>query len=149
VYLLSLRGSPRQRGAAAIQLDRHGPLCGPRDGIIRARIISKGRPFHLRVGGAVHTADAFPMMNILLLPFAQAPVVDTWHATSLGQALLYTAIFSLAGTLLAIVGYKLFDLCTPGDLHEEIVKNRNLAAAIIGAAIILGVSIVVAAAIMG
>ncbi|HUR56867.1 MAG TPA: DUF350 domain-containing protein [Opitutaceae bacterium] len=89
------------------------------------------------------------MMHLLLLPFAQAAAVETWHAASLPQALLYTAIFSLAGTLLAIVGYKLFDLCTPGDLHEEIVKNRNLAAAIIGAAIILGVSIVVAAAIMG
>ena len=89
------------------------------------------------------------MMPILLFPFAQAAAVETWHANSLAQALLHTAIFSLVGTLLAIVGYKLFDLCTPGDLHEEIVKNRNLAAAIIGAAIILGVSIVVAAAIMG
>ncbi len=84
----------------------------------------------------------------LLAPlFAQASA--DWHATSLGQALLYTAVFSLAGTTLAILGYKLFDLCTPGDLHEEIIKNRNLAAAVLGASIILGVCIVVAAAIMG
>ena len=60
-----------------------------------------------------------------------------------------TAVFSLAGTALAIVGYKIFDLCTPGDLHEEIIKNRNVAAAVLGASIILGVCIVVAAAIMG
>ncbi len=88
------------------------------------------------------------MTNTLPLLLAQTPV-ETWHPTSLGHALLNTAIFSIAGTLLAIVGYKLFDLCTPGDLHEEIVKNKNLAAAVIGAAIIVGVSIVVAAAIMG
>ena len=86
-------------------------------------------------------------MNILPLLFAQSNA--SWHATSLAQALFYTAIFSLAGTLLAILGYKLFDLCTPGKLHEEILKNRNLAAAIVGAAVILGVCIVVAAAIMG
>jgi uncharacterized membrane protein YjfL (UPF0719 family) len=74
---------------------------------------------------------------------------NSWHASSVAEALFYTALFSVAGTLLAIVGYKLFDYCTPGNLHEEIVKNRNLAAAIIGAAVILGVCIVVAAAIMG
>lgn len=85
-----------------------------------------------------------------LLPlFAQASTAATWHASSLAEALLYTAIFSVAGTLLAIVGYKLFDLCTPGNLHEEIVKNKNLAAALVGAAVIVGVSIVVAAAIVG
>ena len=74
---------------------------------------------------------------------------NSWHASSVAEALFYTALFSVAGTLLAIVGYKLFDYCTPGNLHEEIVKNRNLAAAVIGAAVIIGVCIVVAAAIMG
>jgi uncharacterized membrane protein YjfL (UPF0719 family) len=85
-------------------------------------------------------------MKTLPLLFAQTP---SWHASSLTEALLYTALFSLAGTVLAIIGYKLFDICTPGKLHEEIIQNRNLAAAIIGAAVILGVCIVVAAAIMG
>jgi putative membrane protein len=74
---------------------------------------------------------------------------NSWHASSVAEALFYTALFSIAGTLLAIVGYKLFDICTPGNLHEEIVKNRNLAAAVVGAAVIVGVCIVVAAAIMG
>jgi uncharacterized membrane protein YjfL (UPF0719 family) len=59
------------------------------------------------------------------------------------------AVFALAGIALAVLGYKLFDYCTPGDLHEEIVKNRNVAAAEIGASVILGVCIVVAAAIIG
>lgn len=59
------------------------------------------------------------------------------------------ALYALVGIGLAIAGYKLFDLCTPGDLHEEIVKNRNTAAALVGAAVILGVSIIVAAAIVG
>ena len=88
-------------------------------------------------------------MHLLTPLFAQASAPATWHASTLGEALFYTAVFSLAGTALAIVGYKLFDLCTPGDLHQEIVKNRNLAAALVGAAIIIGVCIIVAAAIVG
>lgn len=59
------------------------------------------------------------------------------------------AVFALAGIVLAIIGYKLFDYCTPGDLHEEIIKNRNVAAAVIGSAVVLGVCLVVAAAIVG
>ena len=86
-------------------------------------------------------------MYLLAPLLAQASAGD-WHPTTLVQALLSTAVFSLAGTALAIVGYKIFDLCTPGDLHEEIIKNRNVAAAVLGASIILGVCIVVAAAII-
>ncbi len=59
------------------------------------------------------------------------------------------AVYALAGIGLAILGYKLFDWCTPGDLHEEIVKNRNTAAALVGAAVIVGVCLIVAAAIVG
>lgn len=86
-------------------------------------------------------------MQTLPLVLAQT-VTPSWHS-DLGGALLGTVVFALAGILLAIIGYKLFDYCTPGNLHEEIVKNRNVAAAVIGAAIILGVCIVVAAAIVG
>jgi hypothetical protein len=68
---------------------------------------------------------------------------------SIPQALGMMAIYALAGVLVAVLGYKLFDLCTPGDLHKEIIENRNVAAAIIGAAIIVGVCILVAASIMG
>ena len=68
---------------------------------------------------------------------------------SIPQSLGMMAIYALAGVLVAVLGYKLFDLCTPGDLHKEIIENRNVAAAIIGAAIIVGVCILVAASIMG
>lgn len=88
-------------------------------------------------------------MHLLTPLVAQAAAPSSWHATSILEALFYTALFSVAGTLLAILGYKLFDLCTPGNLHEEIVKNKNLAAAVVGGAVIVGVCIVVAAAIVG
>ena len=58
-------------------------------------------------------------------------------------------VYSLVGVLIAIAGYKLFDLCTPGDLHKEIVEKGNTAAAIVGAAIIIGDCIIVAASNAG
>lgn len=72
-----------------------------------------------------------------------------WHAQSLGEAVGYMALFAAVGILLAIVGYKIFDKCTPGEMHKEIIENKNVAAAIIGGAVILGVCIIIAAAMLG
>ncbi|MBI5394579.1 MAG: DUF350 domain-containing protein [Verrucomicrobia bacterium] len=80
---------------------------------------------------------------------AEANASASWHAQSLGQAVGYMLIFAIIGIAVAITGYKLFDKCTPGDLHKEIIENKNVAAAIIGAAVILGVCIIVAAAMLG
>jgi uncharacterized membrane protein YjfL (UPF0719 family) len=81
--------------------------------------------------------------------FAASDVVEGWHARTLGEAISYMVMFAIIGILLAIVGYKLFDRCTPGDLHREILEEKNVAAAIIGGAIILGVCIIIAAAMIG
>ncbi len=77
------------------------------------------------------------------------PALILAEATLSVSPFLSILVYTFAGVALAILGYKLFDLCTPGDLHEEIIKNRNVAAALIGAAIIIGVCLIVAAAIMG
>jgi uncharacterized membrane protein YjfL (UPF0719 family) len=72
-----------------------------------------------------------------------------WHATTLVHAIAYMILFAILGIILAVVGYKLFDKFTPGDLHREIIENRNVAAAILGGAIILGVCVIIAAAMLG
>ena len=73
----------------------------------------------------------------------------TWHAQSLGQAVGYMILFAAIGILAAIAGYKLFDKCTPGDLHLEILEKQNVAAAIVAGSVILGVCIIIAAAMLG
>jgi uncharacterized membrane protein YjfL (UPF0719 family) len=78
-----------------------------------------------------------------------ATAATSWHAQTLVQALANVAIFAIVGTLLAIVYYKLFDKCTPGDINREIVEHRNVAAAIVAGAVILGVCIIIAAAMVG
>ncbi len=80
---------------------------------------------------------------------AGAAESPAWAARSLGEAVWHTVLFGLLGIVLAIVGYKLFDLVTPGKLHHEILQNKNVAAAIVGAAVIIGVCLLVAAAMLG
>ena len=89
-----------------------------------------------------HALFRLPAFGILLTPAllhaTEAAPAPTWHAQSLGQALLYMLLFAGVGVLAAIAGYKIFDKCTPGHLNKEILEHRNVAAAIIAAAVILG-----------
>ena len=64
------------------------------------------------------------------------------------QALGSMIVFAIVGIAVAVVGYKIFDKCTPGDLSKEILENRNVAAAIVAGAVIIGVSIIVAVAMI-
>jgi putative membrane protein len=93
-----------------------------------------------------------PVMLLLTAPCvfaADSATPTTWHAQTLLQAVGNVVLFAIVGVIAAIVGFKIFDKCTPGHLGREIVEHRNVAAAIIGAAVILGVCIIVAASIMG
>jgi uncharacterized membrane protein YjfL (UPF0719 family) len=77
------------------------------------------------------------------------PPAATWHPQSLAEAIGYMLLFAVIGILAAILGYKIFDKCTPGDLTREILENKNVAAAIVAGAVILGVCLIVAAAMLG
>ena len=93
------------------------------------------------------------LTTLLFLPLAtqaaDAATSTGCHAQTLGQALGYMILFSEVVIIAAIAGYKLFDKCTPGDLHNEIVQNKNVAAAIVAGSDILGVCIIIAAAMLG
>jgi uncharacterized membrane protein YjfL (UPF0719 family) len=74
---------------------------------------------------------------------------STWHAQTLLQAVGNMLIFAAVGIFAAIVGFKVFDKCTPGHLAREILEHRNVAAAIVAAAVVLGVCIIIAASMLG
>jgi putative membrane protein len=78
-----------------------------------------------------------------------APPPATWHAQTLLQALANMLLFAGVGIFAAIAGYKIFDKCTPGHLSKEILEHRNVAAALVAAAVILGVCIIIAASMLG
>jgi putative membrane protein len=82
------------------------------------------------------------------VPSVAAPA-PSWHAQTLMAAIGNVLLFAAIGIAAAIIGYKVFDKCTPGNLHREIIEHRNIAAAIVAAAVILGVSIIIAASMLG
>ena len=93
------------------------------------------------------------LTTLFLLPLAvragAATAPTGWHAQTLGQAIGYMILFSAIGIVAAIAGYKLFYKCTPGDLHQEILQNKNVAAAVVAGSVILGVCMIIAASMLG
>jgi putative membrane protein len=58
--------------------------------------------------------------------------------------------FGLSGIALLYVGYFIFDKLTPGiHFTRELVEKQNIAVAIVLGALLLGVSLIVAAMLIG
>ncbi|TAN40036.1 MAG: DUF350 domain-containing protein [Nitrospirae bacterium] len=58
-------------------------------------------------------------------------------------------IFSFFGLALFGLAFYIFDKITPGDLSCEILEKQNVAAAIVIAAMIIGLSLIIAMSIHG
>lgn len=58
-------------------------------------------------------------------------------------------VYALIGVLIFWICFLVIDKLTPYDLWGEIVEKKNMALAIVVAAMCLGISIIVAAAIHG
>ena len=82
--------------------------------------------------------QALPLLQAL----PQAPSAPLW------RLMLDAALFGICGIVLLIIGYYLWELITPYNLRREIHENRNIAVAIVVAAFILGMAIIIAAALI-
>jgi putative membrane protein len=78
------------------------------------------------------------------VPAAQAAPL----AAPLGRLLLDFALFGLSGIVLLIIGYYLWEMITPYNLRREIHENKNMAVALVAGAFVIGMGIVIAAAIV-
>ena len=68
--------------------------------------------------------------------------------TPLWRLMIDAALFGLCGIVLLIIGYYLWELITPYNLRREIHENRNIAVAIVVAAFILGMAMIISAALI-
>jgi len=64
-------------------------------------------------------------------------------------AFLGSILFALIGVLMFWICFVIIDRITPYDLWQEIVEKQNMALGLVVAAMCLGISIIVAAAIHG
>lgn len=65
------------------------------------------------------------------------------------SALFASLLYSVLGVLFFWVSFVVIDKLTPYDLWREICEKKNVALSIVVAAMCLGISIIVAAAITG
>ena len=68
---------------------------------------------------------------------------------SITYGLVLFVVYGIAGVLLTVMGYKLFDRFTPGNLHAEIFENKNVAAAILAGSVLHAIAMIIAAAMGG
>jgi uncharacterized membrane protein YjfL (UPF0719 family) len=57
-------------------------------------------------------------------------------------------IVGVTGVVVLILGYYIWELVTPYNLRRELHENKNVAVAIVAAAFIVGMAIVIAAALL-
>lgn len=68
--------------------------------------------------------------------------------TPLWRLLVDVSVFGVLGIVLLVFGYYVWELITPYNNRRELQENKNLAVAIVVAAFVLGMAIVIAAAIL-
>ncbi len=63
------------------------------------------------------------------------------------RVFILAIVYAVLGMLLLYIGYKVFDLVTPTDMQKKIFEENNMAVAVTVGAFILGLAVVIAAAI--
>lgn len=87
---------------------------------------------------------ALALLAVSSQAMAQIPGVES-SPKSLGHALLNSVIFATVGMIMVAIGIKIFDKATPGIVLEKELLANNIAVAIVTAAVIIGISIIIAA----
>ncbi|AFZ67683.1 DUF350 domain-containing protein [Deinococcus peraridilitoris] len=71
------------------------------------------------------------------------------EATSQTSILLLTILYAILGLALLILGYWIVDRFTPTDAQKKIFEEGNVAVAILMGSFVLGLALVIAAAMTG
>jgi uncharacterized membrane protein YjfL (UPF0719 family) len=80
---------------------------------------------------------------------SQIPTPTTSSLDLLGEHLLAAIVFSTVGIVFFSMCLFVMDKITPFSIIKEIFEEHNTALAIIAASIVLGISIIIGAAILG
>ena len=66
----------------------------------------------------------------------------------LGTGIIETVVYAFVGIVMAVIGFKVVDWLTPGNLAEDVAHKENRALAILAGAMILGVCIIIASVLI-
>lgn len=65
------------------------------------------------------------------------------------KPILNSLIFSLLGIIILLIAYFILEKCTPENTWKEVTEKNNVAVAIVLASFIIGISMIISAAIHG
>ena len=68
---------------------------------------------------------------------------------NISQLVINSLVFSAVGIAILFIAYFIIEKITPENTWKEIVQNKNVALAIVFAALIIGISLIISAAIHG
>ena len=89
-----------------------------------------------------------PLIQLLTpLPAEATTPVLTGHPYIDG--VISTVVYSLVGMAMAFLAFRMVDIVTPGELGKEIGEKQNVALAILAGFTILGICVIIAAALVG
>lgn len=88
------------------------------------------------------------ILACLLLLGLSGPVLAQETMAGFGMELLSTIVYSAVGILMAVVGFKVVDWLTPGNLAEDVAHKENRALAILAGSMILGVCLIIASVLI-
>ena len=74
--------------------------------------------------------------------FAQTSLVE------ISAELFSTVLYSAVGIVMGVIGFKVVDWLTPGNLAEEVAHKENRALAILAGSMMLGVCIIIASVLV-
>jgi uncharacterized membrane protein YjfL (UPF0719 family) len=82
------------------------------------------------------------------MPYPELQIPAAGPPAPLWRLLLDATLFGIAGIVLLIIGYYVWELITPYNLRRELHENKNVAVAIVVASFIVGMAIVIAASLI-
>ena len=62
--------------------------------------------------------------------------------------LVSTILYSIVGIVMGVIGFKVVDWLTPGNLAEEVANKENRALAVLAGSMMLGVCIIIASVLI-
>ena len=88
------------------------------------------------------------LLNLVPL-LAEAPTEDAIGMALLMRHLVAAAVFSIMGVVIFAVSILVLNKCLPFSLRKELEEDQNVAVGVIVGAMLLGIAIIIAAAIAG
>jgi uncharacterized membrane protein YjfL (UPF0719 family) len=80
---------------------------------------------------------------------ASVPVEPRFFVPALTWAgIISSIVYGLLGLILLLIGYYVYEIITPWSVKEELTTHRNPAVAMVVASFIVGMAIIIAAAIL-